>query len=198
MKNFLEKLRNEFPLCTFKDTDIDILENCIDGIYEENDFIWACKQLIKDRKCKTIKAFENKEIFVKYRNMNRENFPNWLDDLSFDDRFNLKENYKIVVGYSLGDWSQFNCNHEDILSMIYEYHKQGIPFWCISAYIQECLDTRKGYLQKHQLLEIMNQGQVFISGCRNIFKRQQEFKKKLEKEGINFIESIGEKLAHSS
>lgn len=193
MKDFLGKLRNEFPLCTFKDSDINILENCIDGIYNENDFMWACKQLIKDKKCKTIKVFENKDIFIRYRNMNRENFPDWLNDLSFDDQFDLKENYKIIVSYCLGDWNQYNCKHEDILSMIYEYHKQGVPFWCISAYIQETLNTIKGYVKKYQLLEVMNQGKNFVESCRKIFKKQQKFKEKLKKEGINFIEAIENK-----
>lgn len=193
MKEFLEKLRNEFPLCTFRDSDIDILENCIDGIYNEFDFIWACKQLIRDKKCKTIKIFENKEIFIKYRNMNRLNFPTWLDDLSKQDKFDLIENYKIIIGYCLGDWDQFNCKHEDILSMIYEYHKQAIPFWCISAYIKETLDNSMGYLKKYQLIEIMNQGKIFIEGCRNIFKRQKAFKETLKKQGINFIEALTEK-----
>lgn len=193
MRNFLEKLKMEFPFKEFKENDIDILENCIDGIYTENDFIHACKQLFKNKQIKTISSFKNKEVFIRFRNMNRENFPNWLNDLSFDDQFDIKENYKIIVGYCLGDWNQYNCNHEDILAMIYEYHKQAIPFWCISAYIQEALDTTKGYLKKYKLLEIMNRGDDFKKGCRAIFKRQKLFKEKLKKEGINFIEAIENK-----
>lgn len=195
MKEFLEKLKDEFPTKNFKDSDIDILENCIDGLYSENDFIYACRQFFKNnKKMQTINSFQNKEVFIQYRNMNRENFPDWLNDLSQDDQFDLKENYKIIVGYCLGDWHQFKCNNEDILSMVYSYHKQGIPFWCISAYIKETLDNSRGYLKKHQLLEIMNKGEDFINRCRAIFKRQQTFKKKLKKENINFIDSIGEKI----
>ena len=192
MNELLGKLRNMFPSHEFKKSDIEILDSCIFG-YNENDIIWACKQLFKDKKNKTIKAFYNKEIFIKYRNMNREYFPNWVDNLTKDDQYDLKENYKNIISYCFKNWDQYNCKHPDILELIQAYHKEGIPYWCISAYIQEKINLtgQNYYIKKEQLLEIMNKGESFKEGCRVIFKKKKQFKEMLKKEGISFVESVG-------
>jgi hypothetical protein len=191
MNNLVEQIKKEFSQFQETEYDEEIIENCLFG-YNENDFLYACKMLFKNTKEKTLKRFKYKDNFIKYRNMNRENFPDWLNNLPQDDQYDLKENYKIIIGYCFKEWDQYNCNYPDILDLIQSFHKEGIPYWCISAYIQEKINLIDNiyYIKKHQLLEIMNKGNDFKEGCRQIFKRQKLFKESLKKDGINFIEAI--------
>lgn len=190
MIEILEKLKILYPQYQQKEDDLNILETIIDGLYDENDFFHACKMLFKTTNYKTLYPFKNKETFIKFKNLDREIFPDWVDNLTFNDQTALKENYKIIVAYCFGDREQFTCNHPDILELIYEYHKLGIPYWIISAYIQETFNTSNQDIPKNKLLELMNQGDRFIQGCRKIFKRQQNFKSLLKEKGLNFIEAI--------
>ncbi len=193
MNDIIEKLKKLYPKYQEKENDNNIVENIIDGIYDENDFFHACKMLFKTTKFKSISPFKNRETFIKFRNLNRELFPVWMDNLSENDKYNLKENYKIIVVYCFKDCDQYNCNYPEILELIYAYHKEGIPYWCISSYIKESLDIYSNVIKKETLIELMNQKNKFIEGCRKIFKKHIEFKKILKEKNINFIESVGVK-----
>ena len=194
MIEVLEKLKKIFPKYQQKEDDIKILESIIDGLYDENDFLHASIMLFKTTKFKTLTPFRNKETFIKFKNLDQEKYPTWLDNLSFNEQHDLKDNYKIIAGYCLGDWDKYECNHPDILELIYEYHKRSVPYWTITAYIKESFNDNNQEITKQDLLELMNHGEKFIQGCRNIFKRQQDFKSLLKKDGLNYIESVGEKI----
>ena len=172
------------------DKDEDIIKSCIDGIYKEHDFMYAVKKLFETTKSRTIKCFENKDVFIKYRNMHRENYPEWINDLMPDDRYALKSNYLIIIGHCFRSYKDnFSCNHPTLLRKIYEFHKDGIPFWCISSAIKENIDTYRRIITEGELLEFMNNQEIFKNICRSIFKSHTKFKK------IGFkLDDIGEKI----
>lgn len=182
----IENLRIKFPNAEFKDSDMEIINKCIDGIYTEDDFIYACKKLFDTTKSKTIKIFSKKEIFIKYRNMHRDNFPGWINNISFDDQFSLKECYRELVSRMLLDHEYHQCNHPDILELVQAYHKESIPYWCIRA----CLLQELNYyipIKKYKLIEYMNNGNYIKEKCREIYKKNQDFKKR----SSDYLKEIG-------
>jgi hypothetical protein len=177
MIEFLEKLKLLFPNAEFMNDDILILEKCLDVIYTEDDFIYACKKLFEETKKKNIKIFKNKNIFIKYRNMHRDIFPDWICDLSLEDQENLKDTYRDIISYCLLDHTYYKCNYPEILLIIQGYHKEGIPYWCIRGCVKENLNCYYP-IKKNILIEFLNKGNNFKDMCRKIFKKVQDFKNK--------------------
>jgi hypothetical protein len=174
----IDKLRAKYPDLEINDSDDEIVNKCIDGIYTETDFYHACDMLIKYTKSKSIKLFRKKDVFIKYRNMERENFPEWIKNLSFDDQEALKDTYRSIVSYCFLDHNYFNCNHPDILELIHAYHKEeGIPYSCIRSNILRNLNCYIP-IKKYVLIEVMNKGEKFKADCIAIFERVKEFREK--------------------
>jgi hypothetical protein len=176
----------------YKETDKDdsIIQKCIDGIYKEDDFIHATRMLFKTTKSSTITPFSDKSVFIKFRNMNREFYPSWVNDLSADDKGALKRSYLKVLSHCFWNHSnQYKCEYPDILELIHAYHKEAIPYWVIECCITETIDTYRNPITKNKLIEFMNNSERFKKICREIFKKHLDFKKK----NINLFE-VGKKL----
>lgn len=175
--SIIEKLKNINPRFEESQNDDNIIRKCIDGVYSEEDFIYACKKLFQTTRANSIKRFIRKDVFIHYRNMHRDKFPDWLKDLSYDDQLALKDTYRELVSSCFLDHSYHTCNYPDILDLIQSYHREGIPYWCILGNIKRNFDCYKP-IKKHQLIEFMNNGAKFKENCRMLFKKIQEFKKR--------------------
>jgi hypothetical protein len=186
MNNIIDKLRQKYPDKEFVDADIEIIEKCIDGNYTEDDFFYACEKLFKTTKAKSIKCFQKKKVFIDYRNMHRDNFPAWVSNLSYDDQFALKEIYREIVSRLMLEHDYYNCNHPDILELIQAYHKESVPYWCIRA----CIIHELNYyipMKKQQLIEFMNNAKIFKEKCKEIYRKNRDFKK----ESQEYLKEIG-------
>lgn len=187
MKEILEKIKYKYKKFEETPYDKDIIDRCIDGIYTRDDFLHAVDMLFKNSREKTLKKFKDKSVFITFRNMGKEQFPKWLNDLSDDDQKALKENYRIIVSYCLRDHLYYKCKHPDILELIQAYHKEAIPYSIISYCIKNNLDCYKP-IKKHQLLEFLNNSKRFKELCREIFKKRKKFIDNLKKHKISIFD----------
>lgn len=159
--------------------DEQIIKQCIDGLYTEKDFFDAVNNLFNSTTSYTLSPFSEKSVFIKFRNLNRDNYPEWSQELSPEDQYLLRSTYIQIIEYTLRKHNQKNnCDFPDILLRIYEYHKSGIPYWTISSCIYENINVYSRALSTTELLEFFDNGSRFKELCRKIFVEQKEFKKK--------------------
>ena len=184
----IEYLKNTYlDFETTKD-DENIIETCIDGLSTEKDFFHAVKMLFNKTKNKTLKVFKDKSVFIKFRNMNKDIFPSWINDLTKEDQEALKDTYRDTICHCFFEHEYYRCKHPDLLQIIQDKHKNGIPYWCIIAVIQENIDIKEP-AKKSDIIDFLNNGDYFINLCRERFKKRQEFIK-----NFKGIENIGVKL----
>ena len=107
-------------------------------------------------------------------------FPEFLDDLSSEEKWNTIDSYRIIVSHALWDHEFYTCNQPAILDIIMQYHKEGIPYWCIVYAVKENIDTYKQPVRIEKLLEFFGDISRVKDICRKIFAEQKEFKKKIK------------------
>ena len=155
MNNIISILKSRYSNFEETDSDENIISSCINGNYTEEDFFYACKKLFETTKENSLKKFRNIDIFIKYRNMHKERYPEWINNLSPDDQYYIKDNYKAIVGHCFREWNSYDYNrHADILELIQSYHKEGIPYWIITENIKINIDTYKRQISKSKKLNL--------------------------------------------
>lgn len=189
MREIIDKLKLLYPDYEESEKDLNIIEVCIDGIYTEKDFFHAVKILFNRSKKKVLKPFENKNIFIKFRNIQIDLFPSWINDLTNEDQEALKDIYRDIVRHCFKEHEYYKCQHSDLFKIIYDKHKTGIPYWCILAVIEDNIDTYQKEIKKPLLIEFLTNGDYFHKLCQERFKKRQEFLKSFKS-----LDQIGCKL----
>jgi hypothetical protein len=187
-EEIIEQLKNIYLDFETTKNDENIIETCIDGLSTEKDFFYATKMLFNRTKNKTLKVFKNKSVFIKFRDMQKDIFPSWINDLTKEDQEALKDTYRDIICHCFFEHEYYRCKHHDLLQTIQDVHKKAVPYWLILAVIQENINVVQP-IPKDKLIEFMANGEYFIDLCRERYKKRQEFLK-----NFKGIESIGEKI----